>query len=78
MNEQLVEAYDLFHEATETLCNELKKAGVDDELIQEVRDLVQLQGLAGRSYYSRFKDMGTLTELMNKNRAFIDRHKPAK
>mgnify|MGYP007012350105 CR=1 FL=1 len=72
MDELLVEAYDLFYLVSERLDSELKKAGVSDDLTQAVKDLIQLQGLANRSYYSNFRDMGALTRAIKKNQAFID------
>jgi hypothetical protein len=73
MDKLLIEAYDLFYLVSERLDSELKKAGVSEDLTQALKDLIQLQGLANRSYYSNFRDMGALKQSIKKNQAFIDK-----
>ena len=76
MDKLLIEAYDLFYLVSDRLTEKLKQAGVSDDLTQAVKDLLQLQALTNRSYYSNFKDMGALRQSMRKNQAFIENTDP--
>lgn len=73
MEELLVEAYDLIPLVTEELKEALRKAQVDQALIDGVDSLISLQAIAIRSYHLKSKNAGPLLKVMKECKAFLSK-----